>query len=97
MRAFAPTLLILLAGFTSSSQASACRASLAEYRALQKGDTLAAVVKRLGCRGRKVTDLAYGRQRRVNYSWRGEGNFGANITLTFVNGRLDDKSELGLD
>ncbi len=97
MRVLGPALLILLAGVGSSAQAAGCRASLAEYRGLKKGDTLASVVQRLGCRGRKFASVAYGRQRRVNYSWRGEGNFGANITLTFVNGRLTDKFELGLD
>lgn len=97
MRIIGSAILVLLVGCSGAAQASSCRASLAEYRALGKGQTLASVIRRIGCRGRKVADVSNGRQRRVDYAWRGEGRFGANVTLTFVNGRLTDKFELGLD
>ncbi|XYD12208.1 hypothetical protein R1A27_29805 (plasmid) [Methylobacterium sp. NMS12] len=73
-----------------------CRVDHAHYAALMPGMTYRQVRVRLGCDGRRVSHLTVGRVRRATYSWPGRGTYGANITLTFRNDRLTDKSQLGL-
>lgn len=79
-----------------AEQPKSCRPTLKDFRALEKGMSHAQVETRLGCRGRRGTPVRVGRNTRVDDSWLGHGTFGANIHLTFMNGRLVDKSELGL-
>ena len=73
-----------------------CRVGPARYAALEAGMTYQQVRARLGCAGRRVSHLTVGRVRRATYSWPGRGTYGANITLTFRNDRLTDKTQLGL-
>jgi hypothetical protein len=90
-------LLLAAAGpAAATSQPASCRPGLAEYRALKRGDSLKAVSERLGCPGRRRFGFKIGERRRSVYVWQGAGRFGANIDLTFENGRLSDKSQLGL-
>ncbi len=89
-------LLLAASGPATAAQPASCRPSLAEYRALKRGDSLTAVAARLGCPGRRRFGFKIGERRRSVYVWQGAGRFGANIDLTFENGRLSDKSQLGL-
>lgn len=73
-----------------------CRVDHARYAALKTGMTYHRVRTLLGCSGHRVSHLTIGRVRRATYSWPGRGTYGANLTLTFRNGRLTDKSQLGL-
>ncbi|GJE18968.1 hypothetical protein [Methylobacterium marchantiae] len=54
-------------------------------------------VEILGCHGRAVTSMRIGKTHRSTYSWRGTGSYGANLTLSFRNGYLTSKSQLGLN
>ncbi|GEP05961.1 hypothetical protein [Methylobacterium oxalidis] len=87
---------LLAAAPAEAVQPGSCRPTLAEYRALALGIGYADASAQLGCRGRREVALTVGRNRRVTYSWRGRGSFGANFNLTFANDRLTDKSQLGL-
>ncbi|MCJ2069109.1 DUF3862 domain-containing protein [Methylobacterium sp. J-030] len=73
-----------------------CRVDHAQYTALKHGMSYGRIRDLLGCGGRRVSHLTIGREERATYSWRGHGTYGANITLTFRNDRLTDKSQLGL-
>lgn len=73
-----------------------CRVDRAHYNALKHGMSYGHVRDLLRCGGWRVSHLTIGREERATYSWRGHGTYGANLTLTFRNGRLTDKSQLGL-
>jgi hypothetical protein len=79
-----------------SPGARPCRVDRAQYNALKHGMSYGHVRHLLGCSGRRVSHLSIGREARATYSWRGRGTYGANLTLTFRNDRLTDKSQLGL-
>jgi hypothetical protein len=79
-----------------SPGARPCRVDRAQYTALKHGMRYSHVRDLLGCGGRRVSHLTIGREERATYSWHGRGTYGANITLTFRNDRLTDKSQLGL-
>ena len=79
-----------------SPDAKPCRVDRAQYTALKRGMSYGHVRDLLGCGGRRVSHLTIGREERATYSWRGHGTYGANLTLTFRNDRLTDKSQLGL-
>jgi hypothetical protein len=95
---FAAALAALLAlGLGPARAASSeCRATRAAYGALEHGMSYRRVVAILGCPGRAVTRMRIGKARRATYSWRGTGTYGANLTLSFRNGHLTSKSQLGL-
>jgi hypothetical protein len=91
--------LILAASAADAARspgARPCRVDHAQYTALKHGMSYGHVRDLLGCGGRRVSHLTIGREKRATYSWRGHGTYGANLTLTFRNGRLTDKSQLGL-
>ncbi|WP_331315914.1 DUF3862 domain-containing protein [Methylobacterium mesophilicum] len=73
-----------------------CRVDRAQYASLARGMTYRQVRSRLGCDGRRVSHLLIGDVQRATYSWLGRGSYGANLTITFRNDRLTDKSQLGL-
>ena len=84
------------AGAARSTGASPCRVDRSQYAVLARGMSYGHVRHLLGCSGRRVSHLAIGREERTTYSWRGHGTYGSNLTLTFRNDRLTDKSQLGL-
>ncbi len=84
------------AGTARSAGAGPCRVDRAQYAALKHGMSYGHVRHLLGCSGKRVSHLSIGREERATYSWRGRGTYGANLTLTFRNDRLTDKSQLGL-
>lgn len=91
--------LALVAGALAAplpAAAKGCRVDRAHYAALHTGMTLHRVTEHLGCKGRRVSHLTIGDIHRATYSWTGHGTYGANLTLTFRNGRLTDKAQLGL-
>lgn len=91
--------LLLVASAASaalSTGASPCRVDRNQYNALEHGMTYGHIRHLFGCSGRRVSHLTIGREERTTYSWRGRGTYGANLTLTFRNDRLTDKSQLGL-
>ncbi|MCJ2090093.1 DUF3862 domain-containing protein [Methylobacterium sp. E-005] len=94
------SLALVLAASTAeaarSPGAGPCRVDRTQYAALKQGMSYAQVRDRLGCGGRRVSHLTIGSEARATYSWRGHGTYGANLTLTFRNNRLTDKSQLGL-
>lgn len=79
-----------------AGQSASCRPTLHDFRVLKKGMTYGEVEKLFGCPGRRGAPVRFGRNTRVDYSWFGHGTFGANIHLTFMNGHLAAKSQLGL-
>lgn len=92
-----PALLIgLSASQASAARPTACRVDKAAYAALTVGMTEAAVRRALGCEGRRISHLTIGRVHRTIVSVPARGTYGANVTLTFRNGLLTDKSQLGL-
>ncbi|MDH2312671.1 DUF3862 domain-containing protein [Methylobacterium brachiatum] len=91
--------LLLAASAASAAQpngASRCRVDRSQYAALKHGMSYGHVRHLLGCSGRRISHLSIGRAERTTYSWRGRGTYGANLTLTFRDDRLTDKSQLGL-
>lgn len=88
--------LVAAAPAAQAGEPATCRPTLADFRTLRKGMSYAESVEQLGCPGRKVTDLAVGHNHRAIYSWQGRGSYGANLNLTFRNGRLTGRSQLGL-
>ena len=101
MRLLFPLSLALLltasaAGMARSTSASPCRVDRQQYAALKHGMSYGHVRHLLGCSGRRISHLSIGRAERTTYSWRGRGTYGANLTLTFRDDRLTDKSQLGL-
>lgn len=101
MRFFLPLSLSLLlaasaAGAARSTGASPCRVDRSQYAALERGMSYHHVRHLFRCGGKRVSHLTIGREERTTYSWRGRGTYGANLTLTFRNDRLTDKSQLGI-
>ena len=80
-----------------SAKPSDCRATQASYAALKRGMSYHRAAARLGCPGRRVTHMTIGRTERTTYTWRGTGSYGANLTVSFRDGRLTSKSQLGLN
>jgi hypothetical protein len=97
---FPLSLALLLAASAAdaarSTAAGHCRVDRTQYAALKHGMSYSHVRHLFGCGGKRVSHLTIGREKRATYSWRGRGTFGANLTLTFHNDRLTDKSQLGL-
>jgi hypothetical protein len=73
-----------------------CRVDRAQFDALRSGMSERRVRTLLGCHGRRVSHLTVGKSHRATYSWPGHGTYGANLTLTFQDGHLTDKAQLGL-
>lgn len=94
--------IILMAAFlasgcvATSAQAKECRATRSAYDRIETGMSMARVRTIFGCKGRQMTYMTIGATRRATYSWRGAGRYGANVTLTFRNGHLTRKAQLGL-
>lgn len=95
-RMFAAALLVALPCLPAGAATSSCRVDRTHYTALHKGMTYRSIAARLGCPGRRISHLTIGDTHRATYSWSARGTYGANVTLTFRNGRLTDKSQLGL-
>jgi hypothetical protein len=89
-------LIASAAGAAQSTGANPCRVDRSQYAALKHGMSYGHVRHLFGCGGKRVSHLTIGREERTTYSWRGRGTYGANLTLTFRNDRLTDKSQLGL-
>lgn len=89
-------LLVLPCG-PAGAKPSGCRTTQAAYAALKRGMSYQRAVEHLGCPGRRVTHMTIGRTERTTYTWRGTGSYGANLTVSFRNGRLTSKSQLGLN
>ncbi|MGU3539566.1 DUF3862 domain-containing protein [Methylobacterium sp. A54F] len=98
MRPVGPITLVLaiLVLPAPAAAETGCRVDRTRYDALKTGMPYRKVRMLLGCDGRRVSHLTIGRSRRATYSWPGHGTYGANLTLTFRNDRLTDKSQLGL-
>lgn len=94
---YTAALAVLLAFGIVPATASECRATRVAYGALKHGMPYHRVVEILGCPGRTVTRMSIGEARRTTYAWQGTGRYGANLTLSFRNGQLTGKSQLGLN
>ncbi|MCJ2013625.1 DUF3862 domain-containing protein [Methylobacterium sp. J-076] len=94
--AVAAAALLAFGGPSLAAHHAECRVTRQDYAALKHGMSYHHAVERLGCPGRRVTHMTIGTVRRATYSWRGTGRTGANLVLTFRNGRLISKSQLGL-
>lgn len=79
-----------------SLAANPCRPTLADFKSLKHGMSYDEAVTHLGCRGRRISHIQIGGNRRATYSWPGRGSYGANLNLTFRNNRLTSTSQLGL-
>lgn len=80
----------------SAGRPHPCRPTLADFKSLKHGMRYDEAVRHLGCKGRRVSHIHVGGNRRATYSWRGRGSYGANLTLSFHNDRLSSTSQLGL-
>ncbi|MDO9429254.1 MAG: DUF3862 domain-containing protein [Methylobacterium sp.] len=88
--------LLMVGCVATGAQAKECRATRSAYDRIETGMSMARVRTIFGCEGRQITHMTIGATRRATYSWRGAGRYGANVTLTFRNGRLTRKAQLGL-
>lgn len=95
--ALAAAALLALCGQPTSARHAECRVTHEAYAALKRGMSYPHAVKLLGCPGRPLTHMTIGTVRRATYSWRGTGRTGANLVISFRNGRLTSKSQLGLE
>ncbi|WP_245931111.1 hypothetical protein [Methylobacterium radiodurans] len=82
--------------YANQVQSRICRPTLAEFKTLEMGMSYEEVAAQLGCKGRRISHIEIGRNRRATYSWQGRGSYGANLNATFRNNRLTDLSQLGL-
>ncbi|WP_456684780.1 DUF3862 domain-containing protein [Bradyrhizobium sp. P5_C11_2] len=82
--------------FALAAPTPGCRVDWAHYASLEVGMSYQRVRDLLGCAGRRLSTLNIGEGKRATYSWAGRGSYGANLTLTFHNGHLTDKAQLGL-
>lgn len=73
-----------------------CRPTLADFKSLKHGMSYDEATTHLGCKGRRISHIHIGGNRRATYSWPGRGSYGANLNLTFRNNRLTSTSQLGL-
>lgn len=89
-------LLLGVSGLPATARSADCRVTRDAYASLKHGTRYSRAVKILGCPGRRVTHMEIGTVQRSTYSWRGTGRTGANLNLSFRNGRLTSKSQLGL-
>ncbi|MGU3336437.1 DUF3862 domain-containing protein [Methylobacterium mesophilicum] len=89
-------LLLIVGGLPATARTAECRVTREAYASLKQGTRYNQAVKILGCPGRRMTHMEIGTVQRSTYSWRGTGRTGANLNLSFRNGRLTSKSQLGL-
>lgn len=90
------TALLTVGCVATGAEAKECRATRSAYDRIETGMSMAQVRTIFGCEGRQITHMTIGATRRATYSWRGAGRYGANVTLTFRNGHLTRKAQLGL-
>jgi hypothetical protein len=69
----------------------------AEFEQVKSGMTLAEVEKILGPAGTVDGESESNGIKYQSYSWEAKGDFGANITVSFVNGKSDTKAQFGLE
>ncbi|QEE37798.1 MULTISPECIES: DUF3862 domain-containing protein [unclassified Methylobacterium] len=91
------SLLLIVGSLPATARTAECRVTRDAYASLKQGTHYDQAVKILGCPGRRVTHMEIGTVQRATYSWRGTGRTGANLNLSFRNGRLTSKSQLGLN
>lgn len=70
--------------------------SKAEFEALSTGITYEKAVEIIGGEGELSSQVDVGGYDTRLYIWKGEGSFGANANVTFQNGKLVSKAQLGL-
>jgi hypothetical protein len=86
-----------LAGFEDSGHIyNTCKVTLGQFERLSAGMSYAQVKDVLGCNGvlegrSDSSDYVY-----ISYGWDGSGSIGANLSVSFINGRMDSKSQSGL-
>lgn len=71
--------------------------SKAEFEQIKTGMTYEEVVKIIGGEGNLLSETKIGNIHSVMYEWDGEGMIGANANFIFQNGKLQTKSQFGLE
>ena len=82
------------ASFEPSVTNGSCAVTAQGYARLQSGDTYATAVAKLGCEGGEISRSDIPDYITVMYMWEGEP-LGANMSATFQNDKLINKSQLG--
>ncbi len=70
--------------------------NLEKFNKIQTGMTYEEVVAIIGEEGTVVSESEIGNIKTTLYSWYGEGTIGANASITFQNGKVTSKAQLGL-
>ena len=70
--------------------------TLKEYNSLRTGTNYRQCVKTIGGEGELILESSYGDYKIEMYSWKGNGDIGANAVITFEDGKLSAKSQIGL-
>src|SRR5689334_22853302 len=84
--------IAILALAPGSGQAQVCHANAGVYQDLKTGMSYAQAKAMIGCEGIESEVASAGGKRTVKYMWRAYGRPGANITVTFTDGKLADKA-----
>ena len=70
--------------------------TLAEFDAVQVGMTLAEVERIIGGEGSMMSAAGEGATRSEMWSWDGRGTLGANVIISFSDGKVIAKTQVGL-
>lgn len=70
--------------------------TLANFEKIENGMSYEEVVDILGGEGELLSQAGEGEFKTEMYKWDGEGGFGANMNVTFQNGQVQSKAQMGL-
>lgn len=90
--------LLFVAGSPSLAQqfASDCEVTADAFNTLYAGMSYNRVASLIGCEGDLTSDLKLGNGKIQKYSWNGNGLNSSFATITFMNGSMIGREELGL-
>ena len=88
------TIAALLAFTTGVHAQTKCRASFNAYKVIQIGMSYAKVVELVGCEGAEQSESEGGGAKLTMYTWDGEPK--GELSVMFTNGKLSNKSKIGL-
>lgn len=71
--------------------------TLDNFQKIENGMTYEEVVEILGKEGELLSEAGSGQYKTEMYQWEAENGFGANMNVTFQNGKVQSKAQAGLE
>lgn len=88
-------LFVILVAATPATAQSDCKTNYEKFVALKTGMHLNEVTSIMGCPGIEVSITEIAGSKNEVYQWSAEGGF-ANATVSFINGKMISKVQIGL-